>query len=75
MPDVESERGHLARAERDIAEGEARISRQAELVARLQAEGQRTEDAEALLRNFRETLQAWKAHRGLILRVIADPER
>lgn len=74
MPDLATERAHLAQAERDISEGEERIFRQEELVARLQAEGRDTAEAETLLRTFRETLQVWKQHRDQILRMIGDLE-
>lgn len=74
MPDIATERVHLAQAEHDIAEGEERIIRQTELVARLQSKGRGTAEAEALLQNFNETLLIWKSHRDLILRVIAGIE-
>ena len=75
MPDLAMERAHLAQAERDILEGETRVLRQEELVAQLQAEGHNSIEAETLLRVFRETLQAWKAHRDQILRLIDDLEK
>lgn len=72
MPDLATERAHLAKAERDITEGEERIFRQEELVAYLRSRDQNTTEAEALLRVLQETLLAWKAHRDQILRTIDD---
>ena len=74
MPDLATERAHLAKAERDITEGEERIFRQEELVAYLRSRDQNTTEAEALLRVLQETLLAWKAHRDQILRTIDDLE-
>lgn len=74
MPDIARERFHLAQAERDIIEGEERIMRQEELVARLRSRQQNTAEAEALLRVLRETLLTWKAHRDQILRTIHNLE-
>jgi len=74
MPDLATERAHLAKAERDITEGEERIFRQEELVAYLRSREQNTTEAEALLRVLQETLLAWKAHRDQILRTIDDLE-
>lgn len=70
MPDIARERAHLAQAEIDIREGEARISRQEELVAELRTHKLNTTEAEALLQVFRETMLAWKAHRDQIRRTI-----
>lgn len=74
MPDIATERAHLATAERDIAAGEERIFRQAEMVARLRMANEDTAQAEALLRNFRQTLQGWRMHRDQIVRLIASLE-
>ena len=73
MPDIAMERAHLAQAERDIRDGERRLLRQEELVAQLRARGQDSAQAETLLRVFRDTLQAWQAHRRQILRMIDGP--
>lgn len=75
MPDLATERAHLAQAERAITEGEARLLRQADLVARLRAQGLGTGQAQALLRNFRQTLQEWKTTRTQIRRMIVDAQR
>ncbi len=74
MLDLATERDHLAKADRDIAEGEARISRQVELIGRLRENGHSVSDAEELLATLRQTLQAWQDHRTEILRTIARLE-
>lgn len=71
MPDIEMEEAHLAKAERDVADGARRVVRQAEVVGRLRAAGQDAAAAEALLRTFRGTLAAWTEHRDEIRRTIA----
>ncbi len=71
---LEVERDHLAKADRDIAEGEARVGRQVELVERLREGGQGTSEAETLLETLAGTLQAWRDHRDEILRQIARLE-
>jgi hypothetical protein len=68
MPDPALEREHLAKAERDIAEGERRITRQMLLIERMGREGHDTAEAEKLLLTLRETLAEWRAHREEILR-------
>ena len=68
MPDLDLEREHLGRAERDIAEGERRVTRQMLLIERLRQEGHDTAEAEKLLLTLRETLAEWQAHRDEILR-------
>lgn len=74
MLNLAEERRVLAKAERDIAEGEARISRQAALLERLRRGGRDVARAEALLETLRQTLRAWQAHRAEILRTIARLE-
>jgi hypothetical protein len=49
---------HLEEAERHVREGAGRVERQRELVARLQQGGHPTEEPEALLAQFDETLAA-----------------
>jgi hypothetical protein len=71
MPDPALEREHLAKAERDIAEGERRITRQMLLIERMGREGHDTAEAEKLLLTLRETLAEWQAHREEILRELA----
>jgi hypothetical protein len=75
MLDMATEREHLAQAERHVAEGEARIARQAELVERLRGGGQDVAAAEALLTNLQQTLAIWKDHRAEILATIARLEQ
>ncbi|MBB3021536.1 hypothetical protein FHR70_004637 [Microvirga lupini] len=70
MPDPALERVHLAKAERDIAEGEERITRQMLLIERMNQEGHDTAEAERLLLTLREVLAEWQAHREEILRVL-----
>ncbi|WP_376091676.1 hypothetical protein ACE7GA_22185 [Roseomonas sp. CCTCC AB2023176] len=74
MTDLPTERRHLAKAERDVADGKARIMRQADLVGRLRAEGRDVAQAEALLSTMRQSLEAWQDHREEILRTIARLE-
>lgn len=66
MLDLRTEREHLVKAERDLAEGEARVARQTELLRHLRASGQDVRQAEALLRNLEQTLRIWKDHRDAI---------
>lgn len=74
MLDLATEREHLAKADRDIAEGEERISRQAELIERLREGGHSLSEAEGLLATLTQTLQLWRDHRDEILRTIARLE-
>jgi flagellar motility protein MotE (MotC chaperone) len=75
MLDLATEREHLAKADRDIAEGEARISHQVELIERLREGGHSVSDAERLLTTLQQTLETWQNHREEILRTIARLER
>lgn len=74
MLDLATEREHLAKADRDIAEGEERIRRQAELIERLREGGHSLSEAERLLATLTQTLQLWRDHRDEILRTIARLE-
>ena len=74
MLDLATEREHLAKADRDIAEGQERISRQVELIERLRDGGHDLSDAERLLETLQQTLQAWQDHRDEIARTIARLE-
>ena len=65
-PDIEQE--HLGRAERDISEGESRITRQIILIEQMRLDGHDTTEAENLLRTLRDTLVVWQGHRDEILR-------
>lgn len=70
--DRQMEARHLVLADRHIAEGEARIIRQADLVERLGASGASTEAAEDFLDLLRHTLIGWRAHRELIVATLAE---
>ena len=58
----------LATADRHIAEGEARIAQQAEIVRALGADGHDTADARSLLRFMQRNLGVMNCHRQQILR-------
>ena len=68
MTDPNVEREHLAKAERDIAEGERRITKQTLLIEKLREDGHDVAEAEKLLQTLQETLTEWEAHRDEILR-------
>lgn len=74
MPDLATEREHLAKADLDLAEGKARIGRQVELIDRLRKRGHSVSEAEGLLDTLQQTLLAWQGHREEILRTIARLE-
>ena len=65
--DRQMETRHLAVADRNIAEGEARVERQLELIERLKMRGADTAPGDALLGLLRETLIEWKRERDLII--------
>jgi hypothetical protein len=66
----------LAIVDRDVAEGQGRIARQAELVRELDAVGHATIDAQNLLRAMQQRLDAVTAHRRQIARELScgDPD-
>ena len=64
-------RQDLAAADRHIAEGQARIAQQADVVCALDADGHDTTDAQNLLRVMQESLDAMNAHRQQIVRELA----
>jgi len=70
MPDPALERKHLAKAERDIAEGERRVTRQMILIETMRQDGHDTAEAEKLLLVLELTLAEWQARREEILRVL-----
>lgn len=74
MLTLEDERGHLAKADRDLAEGERRISAQMLIIEHLRATGHGTDAAERLLLTLRETLETWLNHRVLIVETITRLE-
>lgn len=71
MPDPQQEREHLALADRHIAEGDARISKQRRLVEQMAEKGQDTVEAERMLRNFEAVMEQFHVHRQLILDALA----
>lgn len=75
MPELATELKHLAKAERDIADGERHVTAQMLMVERLRDTGHDTREAQRLLLNLRQSLDAWWDHRDAILRVIARLER
>lgn len=70
MNELDAERAVLAKAERDIREGEQRVAAQAALIEQLRERDQPTDTAEALQATLRETLESWRVHRREILRRI-----
>jgi hypothetical protein len=74
MLDLATEKEHLAKADSDIAEGERRIARQADLIEEMRGNGQGMAEAEHFLDTLRQTLQAWRDHRDIILSTIARLE-
>lgn len=65
--DRQMETRHLAVADRNIAEGEARIERQLALIARLKTRDADTDTAEIFLDLLRQTLAGWNRERDVIL--------
>ena len=53
---------HLALAQRFIAQGEARVRDQKKLIAQLKEAGCPTNEAEALLREYEQTLNQLRNH-------------
>lgn len=58
---------HLALADRNIAEGEARVDQQVELIGRLKLRGANTDTAEEFLILLRQTLAGWNRERDMIV--------
>ena len=71
MPDMQQEREHLAKANRDIADGERRVAEQIILIQQMTEKGQDTALAEEFLRKLEQTLEQWHVHRRLILEALA----
>jgi hypothetical protein len=65
--ELQEERGQLAKAELDIAEGRERIRHQMDLIRRLQRDGHPVDQAKALLTNLEDTLRAWQTHQSAII--------
>ena len=64
-------RQELAVADRHVADGQARIARQAEILCELDADGQDTTDAQNLLRVLQQSLDAMNADRQQIVRELS----
>ncbi len=75
MPDPEKERAELEKADRDIRDGEERISRQMLLIEELRRDGHDTAEAEKLLGVLQQLLATWKGHREAIRMMLADSRR
>jgi hypothetical protein len=67
---LEREQADLAKAERDIVEGQIRITEQELRIEQLRLDGHDTKQAEELLALLRGTLAEWVAHREQILKTI-----
>lgn len=65
----------LAMADRHIAEGEAHIIRQEELLTSLRRDGLPTGEAETLLRLFNETQVEHRVHRNAIASALDELNR
>jgi hypothetical protein len=68
--ELEIELAHLGKAEKDLVDGEVRMSEQLARIQQLRSDGHDTKHAEHLLRMLQMTLDEWKAHRAEILRRI-----
>ncbi len=66
---------HLARAERQVAEGERHVATQRELVAKLGRDGHDTEQARLLLKQFEDLLALHVADRDRLLREVHDQRK
>lgn len=71
MPHPFVGREHPAEADRDIVEGEERITRQMLLIERMRQDGHDVTDAENLPLTLQETLAARREHREEILQELA----
>jgi hypothetical protein len=65
IPDPPEE---LEQADRRIADAEARVTRQPEIIAQLTTDGHHTADAKQLLGTMEDILAPMQKHRELILR-------
>jgi hypothetical protein len=70
-----SEVGHLALAERHVAEGEQHLARQRKLVAELQRDGHDTALAIELLHEFERTQASHIAERDRLRAELSIPKR
>ena len=69
--ELESERGLLAKAERDIEEGWLRLRRQQQVVAGIRDRGRQSHASDHLLMLTSQVLVEWERHRSLIVQRIA----
>jgi hypothetical protein len=70
--DLTKELADLAKADRDIFDGVARIARMRREVENLRAKGRSTVEVGRTIQLLEEMLDAWRAHRNTIARVIAN---
>ncbi|HEY7245359.1 MAG TPA: hypothetical protein VH678_15930 [Xanthobacteraceae bacterium] len=63
---------HLAQAERHVVQGEQHVTRQRDLVARLQMDGHDTDEALKLLSQFEELLAVHIADRDRLKAELAE---
>ena len=75
MADLIHQSALLAKADADIALGEARIARQRMEIATLRRDGHDTRSATALLEAFEHSLRLWQACRAQLRRVSEAAER
>jgi aspartate aminotransferase-like enzyme len=68
------EREELAKAERDIAEGERLVAEQVLRIGWMARRGHDTREAETLLRNYEQPLEQLRRHQQLILDEIRRQE-
>jgi hypothetical protein len=72
---TELERKHLVETDRHIAECEAYIAKQRDLIKRAIEQGRSTEVAETLLEALEESLSAFERRRRLLLDRLKERER
>jgi hypothetical protein len=73
--DPDQQRRHLAQAEQHVAEAEAKIVRQRQLIEKLRRDGHETDLAESLLYALETSLHAFEHHRKLILEHLESEPR
>ena len=71
MAALSKQRQDLTTADRHIAEGEARIAEQGEIVRELRADGHDTANGRSLLRLMQRNLDVMNVHRQLIMRELS----
>jgi hypothetical protein len=71
IEELKSERGLLAKADRDIEQGWLRWRRQQQVVARFRVCGRPSQASDQLLAVTSQILVEWEKHRGLIAQRIA----